>query len=231
MPLVVRSLSDQLLDVIRGRILSGAIAPDAPLRQDALAAELGVSKIPLREALRRLEQDGLLRASANKGFFAASMTIEDAEEVFALRLRLEPEAAAAASLKATDTERCAARDALAVLNREMAAQGASSSVANLVFHMALVRPARKPVTAGIVERLHLLADRYVRKHLEPEGRRARARREHEAILNAWLARDAGRAAELIRSHVSGTLKDLKIELARQSPKPARRRRNTPSARS
>ena len=206
MTVVVRNLGDQLVEAIRGRILSGAIGPGEPLRQDALAAELGVSKIPVREALRTLEQDGLLRSAANKGFFAAAMSRADAAEVFALRLKLEPDAAAAAALAANDAERRAARGALQDLNRDAA------GAANQAFHMALIRPGGQAITARIVERLHMLADRYVRKHLEPKGRAARARREHAAILSAWLARDSGAVARLTRRHIAATLADLDTQL-------------------
>jgi DNA-binding GntR family transcriptional regulator len=220
MTVVVRSLSDQLVEAIRGRILSGAIGPGEPVRQDALAAELGVSKIPVREALRTLEQDGLLRSAANKGFFAAAMSRADAAEVFALRLKLEPDAAAAAALAANDAERRAARNALQDLNRDSATAGA----ANRAFHMALIRPGGQTITAGIVERLHMLADRYVRKHLEPKGRAARARREHAAILAAWLARDSGTVAKLTQRHIAATLADLDGQL-REIPANPRRLRS------
>ena len=109
--------ADQIVDLIRARIVSGAIGPDEAVRQDALAAELGISKIPLREALCRLEQDGLIRSIANRGFFAAPMTRQDAEEIFALRLKLEPGAAAAAARLAGDAERAEAKALLTALNR------------------------------------------------------------------------------------------------------------------
>ena len=85
----IRTLSDRLVDVVRDFILSGAIAPDVPIRQDALAAELRVSKIPLREALARLEQDGLVVSHPNRGFFVRPMSPEEAEEIYALRIKLE----------------------------------------------------------------------------------------------------------------------------------------------
>ena len=90
----IRTLSDRLVDVVREFILSGVIAADVPIRQDALAAELRVSKIPLREALARLEQDGLVVSYANRGFFVRPMSPEEAEEIYALRIKLEPDAAA-----------------------------------------------------------------------------------------------------------------------------------------
>ena len=58
MSLVIRTISDQLVDLVRERILSGSVAPNSSIRQDALATELGISKIPLREALARLLDDG-----------------------------------------------------------------------------------------------------------------------------------------------------------------------------
>jgi DNA-binding GntR family transcriptional regulator len=193
----------ELVDVLRGRIVSGAIAPDAAVKQDALAAALGVSKIPLREALCRLEQDGLVRAVANRGFFVAPMTRADAEEIFALRLKLEPGVAARAAKRADEAERQLAQ---ALARRD---EGAEK---NRLFHLALIKPSGNVLTAGIVERLQLLAERYVRKHLEPAGRRARARREHAALLDAWLMRDGAEVAKLTRRHIAETLRDLKAQL-------------------
>lgn len=208
----LRASPEQAIDLIRGRIVSGAIEPDAAVRQDALAAELGISKIPLREALCRLEQDGLLRSVANRGFFVAPMTRDDAEEIFALRLKLEPDAAARAARLATKDERARARAALAALNR--AGAHADAGAANRLFHLALIEPCGKALTTSIVERLAVLAQRYVRKHLEPKGRRARAKSEHAALLAAWLKRDSTAVARLTRAHIAATLADLKKQLGR-----------------
>lgn len=204
-------LSDRAVARVRARIVSGAIAPGSALRQDALAAALGISKIPLREALHRLEQEGLLRAVANRGFFVAPMTREDAEEIYALRLTLEPEAAAAAAMAANAEERARAKAAFAALKGGARDLGA----ANRRFHLALIAPGGRALTASIVERLQVLAERYVRKHLEPKGRRARATREHAALLKAWLARDGAAVARLTRAHVAATLADLKRQLAQE----------------
>jgi DNA-binding GntR family transcriptional regulator len=193
----------ELVEVLRGRIVSGAIAPDEAVKQDVLAAALGVSKIPLREALCRLEQDGLVRAVANRGFFVAPMMRADAEEVFALRLRLEPGVAARAAKRANEVERRLA---------QMLARRDEGAEKNRLFHLALIKPSGRALTVGIVERLQVLAERYVCKHLEPAGRRARARREHAALLEAWLARDGAEVARLTRRHIAETLSDLKTQL-------------------
>lgn len=219
--IVVRNLSDQLVELVRDRILSGEVTADLPIRQDALAAELGVSKIPLREALTRLEQEGLIRSQANRGFFVRPLSTQEAEEVYALRLRLEPDAVALAAEQAKDDEQAVARQALAELDRVTDARGESVGAFNRAFHLALVRPAAQPITFSIIERLHILSERYVRKHLEPSGRDERAIDEHRSMLERWLARDGRTAASLTRTHIEQTLEDLRRQLSaeRKEQKP------------
>ena len=184
-PLEIRTLSDRLVDVLRDYILSGAIEPDLPIRQDALAAELRVSKIPLREALARLESDGLVISHPNRGFFVRPMSPEEAEEIYALRLKLEPDAAAAACLLANEAEQEAARQALAAFDVDAAAHRPTVGALNRAFHIALVKPGGNRITTSIVARLHVLADRYVRKHLEPQGRVPRAARWKPSRSMPW----------------------------------------------
>jgi DNA-binding GntR family transcriptional regulator len=214
----IRTLSDRLVEVLRDIILSGAIKSELPIRQDALAAELRVSKIPLREALARLEQDGLVVSQPNRGFFVRAMSPEEAEEVFALRLKLEPDAAAEACLKATEADQERARQALAHFDVEAVAHKPTVGAANRAFHLALVQPCGKRLTTDMVSRLHVLADRYVRKHLEPNGRVLRAEAEHHEMLDAWISRKDGRIRKLITSHLEHTLRDLRGAL-RADPAP------------
>lgn len=211
--IVYRNLPDQLADLLRERILSGAAAPGDPVRQDAIAAELGVSKIPLREAMARLEQEGLLRSETNRGYFVRELSDAEAREIYALRLNLEPPAAVEAAISATEEDQQAAREALATLDAATAAHGTSVGALNRAFHLALIRPARQLVTFEILERLQILSERYVRKHLEPQGRDDRAIREHRELLDAWLARDGETTAALLTAHIAATRDDLARQLA------------------
>jgi DNA-binding GntR family transcriptional regulator len=209
MTLVVQTLSEQIFSLVRDRIISGKIPSDAAIRQDALAAELGVSKIPLREALARLEQDGLLLSQANRGFFVRPLNADEVEEVYALRLKLEPDAVAEAAKVATEADKCAARLALDAL--DIAASGDKTQVGKLnrAFHMSLVRPLHRQVTIQIVERLNIISERYVGKHLEPAGRDDRAHNEHLALLELWSAGKSDEVSALMRSHIAMTLDDLR----------------------
>lgn len=214
MSIVVRTLSEQIFTIVREQIISGKLPVEQAIRQDALANELGVSKIPLREALARLEQEGLLISQANRGFFVRAMSADEAEEVFALRLAIEPDAVAAAALAATDADQQAATAALAALDEAAAAHLDDVAARNRNFHTTLVRPANRLLTLQLVERLQVMSERYVHKHLEPAGREDRAHLEHEVLLEAWLARDANRARSLAAAHIEGTLSDLRRQLGR-----------------
>jgi DNA-binding GntR family transcriptional regulator len=204
---------DAVYQAVRERILSGALAPPAPVRQDALAQSLGVSKIPLREALVRLEQDGFLSSERNRGFFVRPLDAKEAEEIFALRLKLEPECVGVAALSASDEDRAAARSAYEALDHETEAGGPKIAALNRAFHLALVRPANRPLTLQLLERLHLLSERYVRKHLEPKGRDARARTEHGLLWGRWSRGEQGELVRLMERHIQTTLDDLRAQLS------------------
>jgi DNA-binding GntR family transcriptional regulator len=213
MSLIVRNLSDQLVNLVRDRILSGRVPPNSPIRQDALAGELGISKIPLREALARLEQEGLVQSHANRGFFVRDLNTAEAEEVYDLRLRLEPEATVAASRNATEADHKIAIDTLATLYQVTDEGGEGVGAFNRAFHLALLRPSGQLITINILERLHVLSERYVRKHLEPLGRDERANEEHREMLDVWLARDYDRLRTLTVAHIQNTLTDLRQQLS------------------
>lgn len=212
MSIVVRTLSDRVFEVVREQILQGRLRNGEPIRQDALANELGISKIPLREALARLEQEGLLINHPNRGYYVQPMSRDQVDEIYALRLAIEPPAAAYASQVATDDDRAQATTAFTALDTAAHSNLADVAVRNREFHIALVEPGRKVLTTQLVERLAVLAERYVIAHLAPAGRDARAHIEHRALFNAWLERDRRKVEKLLKEHIQGTLKDLRAQL-------------------
>jgi DNA-binding GntR family transcriptional regulator len=209
--IIARTLADQVYEIVRERIVTGALPDDAPVRQDALAQDLGVSKIPLREALARLEQEGLLRSQANRGYAVRAMSAEEADEIYALRLAIEPAAGGQGALAADESEQAVALAAFRALDEAANGDLAAVAVCNRHFHTALVRPAGRPLTTQLVERLAILAERYVVAHLEPAGRDARAHLEHRHLIDAWMARDAVALEKLLYHHIEGTLQDLRAQ--------------------
>lgn len=209
MSIVVRTLSEQVFEIIRERIITGGLPREVPIRQDALANELGVSKIPLREALARLEQEGLLTSQANRGYFVRPMSAAEAEEIFELRVVLEPPAAARGAEQADDADRAATLAAFEALDSAASNNLASVASCNRTFHTALVRPSGRLLTTQLVERLTVLSERYVIAHLQPAGREDRAHLEHRDLLDAWLAGDGAAVQTLLSAHIQATLDDLR----------------------
>jgi len=207
--IVVRTLAERIFDVIRERIVEGKLPVMEPVRQDALAAELGVSKIPLREALARLEHEGLLTSQANRGWFVRPMSSDQAEEIYLLRLAIEPAAAAYACTVADENDRKAAVNAFEVLDAAAKDNLSDVAVRNREYHVALVRPGKRLLTTQLVERLEVLAERYVIAHLEPAGRGDRAHTEHRELLDTWLTGDAAKVQSMLTQHIASTLDDLR----------------------
>lgn len=210
--LLRESLSDRIAAILQERIVAGEFANDSPLRQDELATEFGVSKIPLREAFAKLEQAGLVTSEINRGFFVRPLSTEEARDVFDLRLRIEPDACVRGAERANEDDIAQARKALDGLNEAVLGHRSSAGPLNRAFHMALVRPAALPISKHMLERLHVIAERYVVCHLVPKGRSERAENEHGAIFEAWLARDAERLRRLCHDHIAATWSDLRTEI-------------------
>ena len=206
---LVQTMTSQLIVRFRDRILSGAYAPGSALRQDSLAAEFGTSKIPVREALVQLQSEGLVDIFPNRGFQVRPLDSAELDEVFRLRLQIEPTAVARGAKLATPTDHAAARNALEQLNHATAAgEFGSAGQLNRAFHLLLIVPRLQPVAADILSRLHMLAQRYVQAHLRPEGRAKRASREHAALFRAWSGGRSQEARTLMHAHIKTTRNDL-----------------------
>jgi DNA-binding GntR family transcriptional regulator len=215
---LIQSMTSQLIVRLRNRILAGAYAPGSALRQDSLASEFGTSKIPVREALVQLQSEGLVNIFPNRGFQVRPLTAAELDEVFSLRMQIEPTAVALGAKLATAADHEAARQALDKLNEALAAGEFSlSGQLNRDFHLLLIVPRRQPVAAEILGRLHTLAQRYVQAHLRPEGRVKRATREHAALFRCWSLGKSKEARDAIHKHIESTRDDLKRVVAEREP--------------
>jgi len=182
--MLVQSMTSQLIVRFRDRILSGAYAPGSALRQDSLAAEFGTSKIPVREALVQLQSEGLVDIYPNRGFQVRPLASAELDEVFRLRLQIEPGAVACGAKLAGAADHAAARAALARLTEATAAgEFGSSGQLNRAFHLLLIVPRLQPVAAEILSRLHTLAQRYVQDKAIPSRFRNDALHVAIAVLN------------------------------------------------
>ncbi|MDB6008531.1 MAG: GntR family transcriptional regulator [Gammaproteobacteria bacterium] len=206
---LIRTMSGQLTSRIREKILTGAYPPGSALLQDVIAAEFGVSKIPVREALVQLRAEGLVDVFAHRGFQVRPLSAMEVDEVFRLRLQIEPGAAAEGARRALASDSEAARLAFTNLNDALlAGELYDSGDLNRTFHLALIVPRLQPVTAEVLGRLHTLSQRYVRMHLLPRGRVKRATKEHTALFEAWTGGKTAEVSRLTHAHIETTREDL-----------------------
>jgi len=213
-----RTAAEQAADVLRDRILSGRLAAGTPLRQEQLAAELGISRIPLREALKQLEAEGLVAITSHKGATVAELSIAEIDELFQLRLRLETWVLELAVPKLTAVD-------LAALDALIAEQQAPDNLArwgdlNWQFHEVMYRAADRPVTLKMLKRIHDNIDRYLRFEISTSNGRARALHEHQTLLAHCRAGETIKAVQLLEAHIQQTADSLITKLKSRHVAPA-----------
>jgi len=187
-----------VLDAIKHAILAGELRPGQSLVEVDLAAVLGVSKTPVREALKTLAGAGLVTMSPYRGAVVRMVDDEHARHIYDLRLLLEPEALGRAIAAGHDWR--AAR--LALRRADTAADQAARSLANRDFHRELYVGCRNPLLAGVLDDLRdqtaLVSAAAWRRDPPSWEREAQ---EHLAVLDAAEAGDAPLATGLLREHI------------------------------
>jgi DNA-binding GntR family transcriptional regulator len=197
--LVRRTTVDLVLEDLRQHILSGRLSPGAPMRQEALAEELGVSRIPVREAIRRLEAEGLVSIHPHRGAYVCAVSASEVVETFELRLQVEPwlfGEAIKAGTRGQPLE--AARQALADTAQ---ADAANWGRVNWQLHECLYRPARRELATTVLKQLHDRGDRYLRFQVVNLPLHQQAHAEHLALIELAESGDAAGGARALRKHI------------------------------
>lgn len=176
-------------------MLRGELMPGTWLRQDELAERLGVSKIPVREALQRLVAKGLLRFEANRGAVVPELTATEAEESYALRRAIEPLLLERALPHLSIVDLAEAEIALQT-------DDLSISEANWAFHRALYSPSGWARGLAMAEILHVAVAPYLVLYTEGLGGATSSDAEHVAMLKACRQGDAESAVEQLLDHLS-----------------------------
>ena len=188
------STVDRVEQRVREGLLRGDYGPGTWLRQDDLAAELGVSKIPVREALQRLAAASLVTFEPNRGAMIRPLTAADAEETFALRLAIEPELLRRAVGRHTIVDLATAELALRDRSRTL-------TEANWLFHRALYGPAGWPRASATIETLQAAVAPYVLLYTERLGGAAESDAQHQELLEHCRAADGRAAVRVLRIHL------------------------------
>lgn len=203
-----------VLAELRARILTGALGPGTALRQDDLAAELGVSRVPLREALRILESEGHVTYAAHRGYRVVELSLADLTEIYRLRAVIEDDLARSALAALGEQELASIRDAHAALARLEAAADpdlAELARANRAFHWAILRPG--PRADRVLTTLWDASDAYRAHWFALRTNVERGAHEHSEVLAACQRRDTEAVVRILDRHRSGAIAALESVLA------------------
>ena len=195
------STPELIASTLREAIVGGAIRPGTQLRQSEVAAEFGVSVIPVREALRHLEAQGFVVLHHNRGAVVPEIALDEIAELFDVRVALEEMLIRAAVPRLNESDFAKAENYSRALDNEPDVNRWGHW--NWLLHEALYAPANRRRTLAIVANLHSHIDRVLRLQMSLEGGQAKANREHGAILKACRQRDEIKAAALLSSHIRG----------------------------
>ena len=202
LPIRRQTLTSMTADALRERILRGRYPEGEPLRQDAIGAELGVSRIPVREALRQLEAEGLVTFNPHRGAVVSTLSLKQIQELFELRAEIEGDLIRRAIPHMTAEDHARAAEILDAYEVALhAGQVTVWGALNWQFHSTLYAPADRELTMSIVSKLHQHSDRYLRMQLALTHGESRARHEHRAIAAAARKREAAKASTLLRGHI------------------------------
>ena len=203
--LLRKTAVELVLDELRARILSGQIPPGAALRQEALADELGVSRIPLREAIRLLSSEGLVDVVPHSGAYVSMLSLDEVQEFFDLRQRLEPWLLHEAVGQIDD----AALDAAESIVATMDTVGVEHwGELNWQLHELLYRPAGRPAAVSIVRALHEKSERYFRFQVVNAPIRQQSHVEHMALIALCRHRQADEAQLALEQHIRNAAEQI-----------------------
>jgi len=194
--------SQYVADVIRERLISGSEAVGARLNQRKLAEELGVSVIPLREALRVLQAEGLVTIFPHRGAFVTSLSRDELNEIFVIREQLDPLATKLAVGRLSVEELRSLRLILDAMERDTQAGNLDGlTKLNRDFHGTIYNGAQMPILAQLIMGLRERYSAYSRLCIELPGYSTRSLADHQLIYEACVARSSSKAAKIMREHL------------------------------
>ena len=202
---VVTDLSMDEVDLAKADML--VLPGGMPLRQDEISTTLNVSHIPVREALRQLEAQGLVRIYPNRGAVVTKLCASELANVMDTRIMLETGTLGAAIPLMTDETICKARQYLDEFNEEQNMEYIDSI--NLKLHFALYEPSGNKVAIGLIDQLHANVDRYLHPfYTKADMPRVKNIAEHRALIDACEAKDIVLAKAILRTHLESTKRAL-----------------------
>jgi DNA-binding GntR family transcriptional regulator len=197
------TLADAAAEGIRQMILNGELAVGSPLRQEELAAQLGVSRTPLREAIAKLATEGLVVADSHRGAVVAKPSLDELRETYEIREALEVLAGRLAAELCTPEDIAALESVLALFTD--VTDTAAWAELNTRFHMEMYAISGRKQLCKLISTMRNRTELFVRMLVSSPDRLEQAHQDHVRILAALEARDPDATEEEIRAHLSTTV--------------------------
>ena len=210
-PIARRTVAVEAAEILRQRILTGDLKSGQPIRQEQIAQELGVSRIPLREALKQLEAEGFVTIEPHKGAVVSTLSLAEVEELFELRIHLESWLLRDAIPRMREAD-FARLDAIIDESR-VPDNLAHWGDINWRLHEAMYRPAGKPISLKLLKRIHDNLDRYLRLQITLTRDWDRAHSDHQQLIELSRAGDVETAVAVLERHIRHTARALAEALA------------------
>lgn len=195
---------------IKRAILDGTFEPGTALVESSVAEWCGVSRTPVREALTRLEQDGLI-ARTDRGVIVRERTPEEILDIYEVRIALETVAARMAAERATALDLVRLERLCTLAEEADPTNGDELAERNREFHRGVVRASHNESLIDVLDRLDMHLLRYPATTLQYPGRWEKAVVEHRNLVDAIASRDASRAADLASHHFT-TARDIRLSV-------------------
>jgi DNA-binding GntR family transcriptional regulator len=213
-PIVRQSLASAVAEKLRDKIILGELHEGEQLRQDAIAAELQVSRIPVREAFRELLAEGLIDINPNRGAVVSALAPGEIEELFRIRALLESEVLRASIPNLTAAQFAVAESLHERFRRDLddASHISAWGRLNHQFHAALYAGANMPQFNALLRNVNNNGERYTRLQLFLTEGRERAIAEHQRLLELARARDVDAACLLLDQHIRAAGRSLRTLL-------------------
>jgi DNA-binding GntR family transcriptional regulator len=208
--LSTRPLYEEVADQLRNRIFSHELAPGAWIDEQSLAKEFGISRTPMREAIKVLAAEGLITMKLRRGAYVTEVNRGDLEQIFTVLSLLEGEAAKEAATKAKESDLNALDDLHLRLEKAAADRNLDLFFEiNVRFHERIISIAANPWMTSVIDDLRKVLKLQRRDSLSRSGRLQQSLSEHREILKALLKRDPLAAKEAMRTHLAHGLEAAK----------------------
>jgi DNA-binding GntR family transcriptional regulator len=218
-----RFLREQVYRRLKASVLNGALSPNKRLIEEKLAEEMGTSRTPVREAIQKLEKEGLIHKLPRGGFAVSIVTDEDIEEVFGVRSVLEGYAGYLATSRASDEDIKSLEETVKEQEKYLTEQNTEEIIRlNTEFHDILYRAAKSKKLYSLINDLRDYIYRYRIIIFRYEGMAAISIQDHKDMIGLMKSRSARQVEKLVRKHIIRGMDLIKKKIRQESKKRARK---------